>query len=100
MSSPRNNSNLGPPPAHPMPRRASPENSITLRNHRLAREASLRPNVSQHSPSTEAPTFRPTPTAGDSDDANAADWFDNENQNTRHGAQSMDGEAPLCERPR
>jgi hypothetical protein len=95
MSSPRNNSNLGPPPAHPMPRRASPENSITLRNHRLAREASLRPNVSQHSPSTEAPTFRPTPTAGDSDDANAADWFDNENQNTRHGAQSMDVDPPF-----
>jgi hypothetical protein len=96
-------SDLGPPPSHPQPRRASPESSITLRHHRLAREASLCPNVSQPSPWAEDAVAPPRQTtsgeSNDTCDISPANWFDNENRNTRYDPQAMDGASssrPRC----
>ncbi|KAK7757342.1 hypothetical protein SLS62_000354 [Diatrype stigma] len=60
------------------PRRASPESSITLRNHRLAREATER-HLSIH-----ATTLPRLESSGESNDSGVSDgrkWFDRTNQN-------------------
>ncbi|ROV95600.1 hypothetical protein VSDG_05377 [Cytospora chrysosperma] len=66
---------------HPMPRRASPENSVTLRHHRFARDASMKPptgtNVSPGSPPRRDSSGESHLT-GQSDPKN---WFDRSNQN-------------------
>ncbi|KAK3400532.1 frequency clock protein [Sordaria brevicollis] len=84
---------MRPPPfdsrGHPLPRRASPENSITLQNHRLARDASSRVTSSSAvgvTGSTLQPTSSPTRrnSSGDSNDTGVSDpknWFDQSNRN-------------------
>ncbi|ROW07388.1 hypothetical protein VMCG_03870 [Cytospora schulzeri] len=66
---------------HPMPRRATPENSVTLQHHRLARNASMKPptgsNVSPGSPPRRDSSGESHIT-GQSDPKN---WFDRSNQN-------------------
>ncbi|KAF5247910.1 hypothetical protein FANTH_6191 [Fusarium anthophilum] len=79
-----------PPPSssktgHPLPRRTSPANSVTLRHHRLAQDASI--NAGQGS----GPAIKPTKTgsprrnsSGDSHETGQSDpntWFDQSNQN-------------------
>ncbi|KAG4259692.1 hypothetical protein FPRO03_12734 [Fusarium proliferatum] len=79
-----------PPPSssktgHPLPRRTSPANSVTLRHHRLAQDASI--NAGQGS----GPAIKPTKTgsprrnsSGDSHETGHSDpntWFDQSNQN-------------------
>ncbi|KAH7625681.1 frequency clock protein [Sordaria sp. MPI-SDFR-AT-0083] len=88
---------MRPPPfdsrGHPLPRRASPDKSITLHNHRLARDASSRLTSSsalgvtgpQTQPQTQ-PTSSPTRrnSSGESNDTGHSDpknWFDQSNRN-------------------
>jgi len=79
-----------PPPSssktgHPLPRRASPANSVTLRHHRLARDASLK--ASQGSGPAVKTTTTTSPrrnSSGDSNETGQSDpntWFDQSNQN-------------------
>lgn len=85
---------MRPPPfdsrGHPLPRRASPDKSITLHNHRLARDASSRVTSSSALGVTE-PQPQPQPTSsptrrssGESNDTGQSDpknWFDQSNRN-------------------
>lgn len=86
-----------PPPAvssrgHPMPRRASPEQSITLRHHRLAHDASMRagPRSNDNASSPRRNS------SGESYDTGTSDpkrWFDRSNRNppAAFDHTSMDG---------
>lgn len=74
---------------HPLPRRASPANSITLKHHRLARDASLRASAGSGSgpannsnSNTDSSPRRNS--SGESHDTGRSDpkkWFDKSNQN-------------------
>ncbi|KAM0561758.1 hypothetical protein ACHAPJ_002927 [Fusarium lateritium] len=79
-----------PPPAssktgHPLPRRSSPENSVTLRHHRLARDASLKASQGAGQAVQVASTSSPRRnSSGDSHETGQSDpntWFDQSNQN-------------------
>ncbi|GAP92673.1 putative frequency clock protein [Rosellinia necatrix] len=71
------------------PRRTSPENSVTLRYHRLAQDASRR----HHSPAspeahpstsmaqTKAPSRNPSEESNDTGRSDPRQWFDQSNQN-------------------
>lgn len=66
---------------HPMPRRATPEKSVTLRHHRLARDASMRPE-----PGSKAGSGGPQrrTSSGESNYTGQSDpknWFDRSNRN-------------------
>ncbi|PSR97752.1 frequency clock protein [Coniella lustricola] len=66
---------------HPMPRRATPEKSVTLRHHRLARDASMRPE-----PGSKAGSGGPQRrlSSGESNYTGQSDpkhWFDRSNRN-------------------
>lgn len=88
---------------HPLPRRALGENSITLRHHQLARDASLKasrgsappnPSNGEHSSSPRRNSSGESNETGQSD---ANKWFDQSNQNptaTFH-SNSMDGKYPV-----
>jgi hypothetical protein len=73
------------PTGHPLPRRVSPGNSITLRHHKLARDASLRA-LSEETPSkqnTELSSPRRN-SSGDSHETAQSDpkqWYDRNNEN-------------------
>ncbi|KAF5002694.1 hypothetical protein FGRMN_232 [Fusarium graminum] len=78
-----------PPPSssktgHPLPRRTSPENSVTLRHHRLARDASIKAGKDQ-GPVVKMTTTSPRRnSSGDSHQTGQSDpntWFDQSNQN-------------------
>ncbi|WZH46242.1 frequency clock protein [Fusarium acuminatum] len=79
-----------PPPSssktgHPLPRRASPANSVTLRHHRLARDASVKAAQGQ-GPAVQATATSITRrnSSGDSHQTGQSDpntWFDQSNQN-------------------
>lgn len=87
---------------HPMPRRATHEASVTLRHHRMARDASMKPS----SLGTGPVRFANLDTAnspGDSLDTGHSDpknWFDRSNKNNNPSAafdqSSMDGMCELC----
>ncbi|KAM5351828.1 hypothetical protein ACJ41O_004551 [Fusarium nematophilum] len=70
---------------HPLPRRTSPANSVTLRHHRLARDASLRASPGSAPPMATAATSSPRRnSSGDSHETGQSDpknWFDLSNQN-------------------
>ncbi|KAM4056558.1 frequency clock protein [Hirsutella rhossiliensis] len=77
-----------PPPSatgHPLPRRASAANSVTLRHHRLARDASLR--ASPGSGPANSSNVMSSPrrnSSGESHETGHSDpkkWFDQSNQN-------------------
>jgi hypothetical protein len=80
-----------PPPSssktgHPLPRRTSPANSVTLRHHRLARDASLKASQGPE-PAVKTTTTTTSPrrdSTGDSNETGQSDpntWFDQSNQN-------------------
>ncbi|KAI0382423.1 frequency clock protein [Hypomontagnella monticulosa] len=86
-----------PPPStitYTNPRRTSPENSITLRRHRLARDASTRrsPGVAP----AANPTLLKSPrrnSSGESNETGLSDpkhWFDASNQNAMNTAETDD----------
>ncbi|KAF4979846.1 hypothetical protein FZEAL_4012 [Fusarium zealandicum] len=78
-----------PPPTsrtgHPLPRRASPANSVTLRHHRLARDASLKANPGSVPTTSKLATSPPRRnSSGDSHATGQSDpnkWFEHSNQN-------------------
>ncbi|KAJ4421134.1 hypothetical protein N0V82_003898 [Gnomoniopsis sp. IMI 355080] len=66
---------------HPMPRRASPEQSVTLRHHRLARDASMRPEpVSNGDPGT-SPRRNSSGESQLTGQSDPKKWFDRSNRN-------------------
>ncbi|PHH85567.1 hypothetical protein CDD83_239 [Cordyceps sp. RAO-2017] len=76
-----------PPPTscHPLPRRTSPANSVTLRHHRLARDASLRASPGSGPANTSNVTSSPRRnSSGESHETGQSDpkkWFEQSNQN-------------------
>ncbi|KAM0347946.1 hypothetical protein ACHAPU_004447 [Fusarium lateritium] len=78
-----------PPPStsktgHPLPRRASPANSVTLRHHRLARDASIKAGKGQALTVNMTPASPRRNSSGDSYQTGQSDpntWFDQSNQN-------------------
>ncbi|KAM0192048.1 hypothetical protein ACHAPQ_002800 [Fusarium lateritium] len=70
---------------HPLPRRASPANSVTLRHHRLARDASIKAAQGQKPAVMATTTSAPRRnSSGDSHETGHSDpntWFDQSNQN-------------------
>ena len=86
---------------HPQPRRASPNNSITLKHHRLARDASLKASAgSIQAQKTSASSSPRRNSSGESHKTGKSDpkrWFDHSNENPAvafdNGA--MDGEYTL-----
>lgn len=93
MADPKNTqtgTNLPFPITYTNPRRTSPENSITLRHHRLARDASKRhppPSIPNAQSSVAESQMKP-PRRNSSDESNetgcsdARQWFDKSNQHT------------------
>lgn len=85
---------------HPMPRRATPETSVTLRHHRLARDASMRPEpASNADPGSSARrnSSGDSHVTGHSDPKN---WFDLSNRNapTAFDSTSMDVDPPFFQK--
>ncbi|KJZ77599.1 Frequency clock protein [Hirsutella minnesotensis 3608] len=70
---------------HPLPRRTSPANSVTLRHHRLARDVSLRASPGSGPANSSALTSSPRRnSSGESQETGHSDpkkWFDQSNQN-------------------
>ncbi|KAH7322803.1 frequency clock protein [Stachybotrys elegans] len=77
------------PTGHPLPRRASPDKSVTLRHHRLARDASLRASPGSGPPIVSATATTSSPrrnSSGDSHETGHSDpkrWFDQSNENPK-----------------
>lgn len=73
------------PTGHPLPRRTSPSNSVTLRHHRLARDASLRASPGSAAVNTDNAMSSPRRnSSGESHETGQSDpkkWFDQSNQN-------------------
>ncbi|KAI0460613.1 frequency clock protein [Xylaria acuta] len=93
MADPKNTqagTNLPPPITYTNPRRTTPENSITLRHHRLARDASRRysPPPIPNAHSSAAKDQMKPPRRNSSDESNETgwsdpkQWFDQSNQHT------------------
>lgn len=89
---------------HTNPRRVSPANSVTLRHHRLAREASAR-RSNGSSPAQNASSNDLSPrqnSSGDSRETTTSDpkkWFDQSNQNpTATYSNAMDVDPPFFQR--
>ncbi|CAN8105049.1 unnamed protein product [Discula destructiva] len=85
---------------HPMPRRASPEQSVTLRHHRLARDASMRPEPTSqpdHLTSPRRDSSNESHATGQSDPKN---WFDRSNRNApaAFDQNSMDIDPPFYQK--
>lgn len=89
---------------HTNPRRVSPANSVTLRHHRLAREASARrsngSSPPQHDRSNDLSPRQNS--SGDSRETTTSDpkkWFDQSNQNpTATYSNAMDVDPPFFQR--
>lgn len=91
---------------HPMPRRTSPEKSVTLHHHRLAREASRRPPQATRNNDSRVP--EPTtgsPRRGSSGESHVTGqsepkrWFDRSNHNpATFEASSMDVDPPFFQK--
>lgn len=91
--------NKSPPDrGHPMPRRSTPEKSLTLQNHGLHRGASARLSPgAQISPVTKSPQRN---SSDESHDTDAMKWFDRSNKNpgTRFSGTPMDVDPPFFQK--
>nr|AAA57121.1 FRQ [Neurospora crassa] len=91
---------MRPPPfdsrGHPLPRRASPDKSITLENHRLARDTSSRVTSSSALGVTESqPQLKSSPTRRNSSgESEPTNWF---NQSNRNPAAAFHDESHIME---
>lgn len=102
-----------PPPSqtsatgHPLPRRTSPANSITLRHHRAAREASLRASAGSAHPgytntdptdSSRRNSSGDSHVTGQSGERNGQNWFNHSNKNptATFDTHAMDSELRPC----
>ncbi|GJN71462.1 hypothetical protein PLICBS_005527 [Purpureocillium lilacinum] len=92
------------PTGHPLPRRTSPANSVTLRHHRLARDASLRASPGSGPAVTSQTTSSPRRnSSGDSHETGQSDpkkWFDqsNENPTATFDNNTMDVDPPFFQK--
>ncbi|KAL0939688.1 frequency clock protein [Colletotrichum truncatum] len=92
------------PKGHPLPRRSSPEHSITLRHHRLAREASERAASSRvaAAASSRSSSSARRQSSGDSQKSGPSDptkWFDQNNENPTVGfSHAMDVDPPFFQK--
>ncbi|KAI0419864.1 frequency clock protein [Xylaria grammica] len=90
------------------PRRTSPENSITLRHHRLARDASRRhppPGIPNAHPSaakaqTKLPRRNSSEESNETRQSDPRHWFDQSNQNTQSNFDTgvMDVDPPFFQK--
>ncbi|TFB07608.1 Frequency clock protein [Trichoderma ghanense] len=90
---------------HPLPRRASPENSITLRHHQLARDASLRASrgSAPPKPNNQDSSSPRRASSGESHETGQSDankWFNqsNENPTATFDSNAMDVEPPFFQK--
>ncbi|KAM7183296.1 putative frequency clock protein [Naviculisporaceae sp. PSN 640] len=86
---------------HPMPRRASPETSITLANHRLGREPSRKPsNVDTTVPAVNAARRDSSGESHDTRHSDPKNWFDRSNRNptATYDAGCMDVDPPFFQK--
>jgi len=108
MSNPKDTrAGIGPPPTtvtYKNPRRTSPENSTTLRNHRVARDAS-RQNLALAIQDPQAggpPEYRQDPTGRESSGewSDGKQWFERSNENAVNNldTNSMDIDPPFFQR--
>ncbi|KAI8240337.1 Frequency clock protein [Colletotrichum sp. SAR 10_99] len=92
------------PKGHPLPRRSSPENSVTLRHHRLARQASERAASSRAAAvaSSGSSSSARRQSSGDSHNTGPSDpktWFDQNNENpTADYSNAMDVDPPFFQK--
>ncbi|KAJ0167783.1 Frequency clock protein [Colletotrichum tanaceti] len=91
------------PKGHPLPRRSSPEQSITLRNHRLAQEASTRAASMRVAPAISSGSSSPRrQSSGESYNTGPSDpkkWFDQNNENpTASYSHGMDVDTPFFQK--
>lgn len=90
-----------PPPTsargHPMPRRASPEQSVTLRHHRLARDASMRPEPASNGDTATSPRRNSSGESQITGQSDPKNWFDRSNRNPPavFDQGSMDGKCEI-----
>ncbi|CRK17585.1 hypothetical protein BN1723_011350 [Verticillium longisporum] len=96
----------------PMPRRTSPDKSVTLQHHRLVRDASLRnaasmrsaqssqiPTISIHKDVDASPTRGSSGESQDTTQSDAMRWFDRSNENpTAAYTQGMDVDPPFYQK--
>ncbi|KAK4192175.1 putative frequency clock protein [Podospora australis] len=78
---------------HPMPRRATPEKSVTLLHHRLAREASKRATPATESAADNNITISARRNSSDEShetDVGAKKWFDRSNRNPAGNYEGVD----------
>ncbi|KAK1705124.1 frequency clock protein [Colletotrichum lupini] len=92
------------PKGHPLPRRSSPEHSITLRNHRLAHEATEKAALTRAlaAASPESSSSPNRQSSGESHNTGPSDpekWFDQNNENpTTTYAGAMDVDPPFFQK--
>ncbi|KAF9872802.1 frequency clock protein [Colletotrichum karsti] len=91
------------PKGHPLPRRASPEHSVTLRHHRLARQASERAASSRAAAAASSGSSSPRrQSSGESHNTGHSDpknWFDANNENpTADYSNGMDVDPPFFQK--
>ncbi|KAJ9148508.1 Frequency [Pleurostoma richardsiae] len=84
---------------HCLPRRASPENSVTLHHHRLSRDASVRASPGSRAAAAEGSPPR-RQSSGESHQTGQSDarkWFDRSNRNAavNYDSTSMDVDPPF-----
>ncbi|KAK3689599.1 frequency clock protein [Podospora appendiculata] len=87
---------------HPMPRRATPEKSITLQHHRLAREATRKSSLLKAPavPSASSPRRNSSGESLDTRNSDPKRWFDRSNNNgtTAYDANTMDVDPPFFQK--
>ncbi|OLN96048.1 Frequency clock protein [Colletotrichum chlorophyti] len=92
------------PKGHPLPRRSSPEASITLRHHRLAREASERATSTRaaaaaSSGSSSSPRRQSSGESHNTGPSDPKKWFDQSNENPAAlYSHAMDVEPPFFQK--
>ncbi|OHE91262.1 hypothetical protein CORC01_13420 [Colletotrichum orchidophilum] len=92
------------PKGHPLPRRSSPEHSITLRNHRLAHEATekaalKRAIAAASSGSSSSPNRQSSGESHNTVPSDPEKWFDQNNENpTTTYAGAMDVDPPFFQK--
>ncbi|GKT55780.1 frequency clock protein [Colletotrichum tofieldiae] len=92
------------PKGHPLPRRSSPEHSITLRNHRLAHEASEKAALTRavaavSSGSSSSPHRQSSGESHNTGPSDPKKWFDQNNENpTALYSHGMDVDPPFFQR--
>uniref|UniRef100_L2FIN8 Frequency clock protein n=1 Tax=Colletotrichum fructicola (strain Nara gc5) TaxID=1213859 RepID=L2FIN8_COLFN len=92
------------PKGHPLPRRSSPETSVTLRHHRLARQASERAASSRAAAvaSSGSSSSARRQSSGESHNTGPSDpktWFDQNNENpTADYSNAMDVDPPFFQK--